>query len=85
MVKLSFPKKKYLCDAAVSPEAVKVELKKTFSETDAARLALSFKTVQEIDRMCNQDAKTGEYLDKLSVLKFEGVRGGERCPKTWCW
>jgi hypothetical protein len=27
-------------------------------ENEAARLALSFKTVQEMDRMCNQDAKT---------------------------
>ncbi|MCK4475892.1 MAG: hypothetical protein KAU16_04120 [Methanophagales archaeon] len=60
---------KYLCDAGVSPEAVKVELKKTFSEKDAARLALSFKTIQELDRMCNQDTKTEEYQDKLSVLK----------------
>ncbi|MCK4734257.1 MAG: PQQ-binding-like beta-propeller repeat protein, partial [Methanophagales archaeon] len=60
---------KYLCDTGVSPEAVKVELKKTFSEKDAARLALSFKTIQELDRMCNQDIKTEEYLDKLSVLK----------------
>jgi tetratricopeptide (TPR) repeat protein len=60
---------KYLCDTGVSPEAVKAELKKTFSEKDAARLALSFKTVQQIDRMCNQDAKTDEYLDKLSSLK----------------
>ena len=60
---------KYLCDAGVSPEAVKAELKKTFSGKDAARLALSFKTVQELDRMCNQDTKTEEYLDKLSVLK----------------
>jgi hypothetical protein len=60
---------KYLCDAGVSPDAIKAELKKTFSEIDAARLALSFKTVQEIDRMCNQDAKTEEYLDKLSTLK----------------
>ncbi|MGB7531431.1 MAG: RICIN domain-containing protein [Halobacteriota archaeon] len=60
---------KYLCDTGMSPEAVKAELKKTFSEKEAARLALSFKTVQEIDRMCNQDTKTEEYLDKLSVLK----------------
>ncbi len=60
---------KYLCDAGVSPDAVKAELKKTFSEKDAARLALSFKTVQELDRMCDQEAKTEEYLDKLSVLK----------------
>ncbi|MCK4735913.1 MAG: hypothetical protein KAT65_25890, partial [Methanophagales archaeon] len=60
---------KYLCDTGVSPEAVKTELKKTFTEKDAARLALSFKTVQEIDRLCNTDAKTEEYRDKLSVLK----------------
>lgn len=60
---------KYLCDTGVSPEAVKAELKKTFSEKDAARLALSFKTVQELDRMCNREAKTEEYLDKLLVLK----------------
>ena len=60
---------KYLCDTGVSPEAVKAELKKTFSEKEAARLALSFKTVQEMDRMCNRDTKTEEYLDKLSVLK----------------
>jgi len=60
---------KYLCDVGVSPEAVKAELKKTFSEKDAARLALSFKIVQEIDRLCNTGAKTEEYLDRLSVLR----------------
>jgi|GEM_PF-543421 len=60
---------KYLCDAGVSPEAVEVELKKTFSEKEAARLTLAFKTVQELDRMCDQDAKTAEYLDKLAALK----------------
>jgi len=60
---------KYLCDAGVSPEAVKAELKKTFSEKEAARLALSFKTIQELDRMCNQDTKTEEYHDTLLVLK----------------
>ena len=60
---------KYLCDTGVSPEAVKAELKKTFSEKEAARLALSFKTVQELDRMCDREAKTDEYLDKLLVLK----------------
>jgi len=60
---------KYLCDTGVSPEAVKAELKKTFSEKDAARLALSFKTVQQIDRMCDKEAKTEEYLDKLSSLQ----------------
>ena len=60
---------KYLCDTGVSAEAVKVELKKTFSEKEAARLALSFKTVQELDRMCDREAKTDEYMDKLLVLK----------------
>ena len=60
---------KYLCDTGVSPEAVKIELKKTFSEKDAARLALSFKIVQELDRMCDREAKTEEYLDKLSLLR----------------
>ena len=60
---------KYLCDAGVSPEAVKAELEKTFSRKEAAMLALSFKTVQELDRMCNLDTKTEEYLDKLLVLK----------------
>jgi len=60
---------KYLCDVGALPEAVKVELKKVFSEKDAARLALSFKIVQEIDRMCNTGAKTEEYLDRLSVLR----------------
>jgi len=60
---------KYLCDTDVSPEAVGVELKKTFSEKDAARLTLAFKTVREIDRMCNLNAKTEEYTDKLSSLK----------------
>ena len=44
-------------------------MKKTFSKRDAARRALSFKTVRELDRMCNQNAKTEEYRDKLSVLK----------------
>ena len=60
---------KYLCDTGVSPEAVKAELKKTFSEKNAAMLALSFKTVQELDRMCNHDAETEDYLDKLLTLK----------------
>jgi tetratricopeptide (TPR) repeat protein len=60
---------KYLCDADMPPEAVKAELKKTFSEKDLVRLALSFKTVQELDRMCNQDAKSEKFLDKLLALK----------------
>ena len=61
--------KRLLKEAGVTPEAVKAELKKTFSEKDAARLALSFKIVQEIDRMCDTGAKTEEYIDKLSVLR----------------
>jgi len=60
---------KYLCDTGMPPEAVKAELKKTFSEKDATRLALSFKTIQELDRMCDREAKTDEYRDKLLVLK----------------
>ena len=60
---------KYLCDAGVSSEAVKAELKKTFSEKDAARLALSFKIIQGRDRMSNLDAKTEEYQNKLLVLR----------------
>jgi outer membrane protein assembly factor BamB/thermostable 8-oxoguanine DNA glycosylase len=60
---------KYLCDVGVSPKAVGVELEKTFPKKDAARLALSFKTVQELERMCNHDAKTVEYIDKLLALK----------------
>ena len=60
---------KYLCDASMSPETVKLELKKIFSEKNAAMLTLAFKTVQELDRMCIQDAKTEDYLDRLFVLK----------------
>ncbi len=60
---------KYLCDTGMPPEAVKAELKKTLSEKEAAMLALSFKTLQEIDRMCNHDAKTEEYSDKILTLK----------------
>lgn len=37
----------------VSPEAVKAELKKTFSE----RCKISFKTVQELDRLCDQEGR----------------------------
>ena len=60
---------KYVCDVHMSPEAVGAELKKTFSKRDAARLTSAFKTVQEMDRMCNYDTKTEKYLDKLLVLK----------------
>ena len=61
---------KYLCDAGMSPEAVKVELKKTFSEKDAVRLTLAFKIIQEMERMCEiRAAKTEEFLEKLSLLK----------------
>ncbi len=60
---------KYLCDASMSPEAVGLELEKTISKRDAARLALAFKTLQELDRLCNQNAKTEEYQDKLFMVK----------------
>jgi len=60
---------KYLCDVHIPPEAIERELKKTHQDKGAARLTLAFKTVQELDRMCNQDARTEEYLDKLSLLK----------------
>ncbi|MCW3136787.1 MAG: hypothetical protein N2V77_07640 [Canidatus Methanoxibalbensis ujae] len=34
------------------------------------RLALAFKIIQEMDRMCERRAaKTGEFLEKLSLLK----------------
>jgi hypothetical protein len=36
---------------------------------DLVKLTESFRIVLTMDRMCNQDAKTEEYLDKLLVLK----------------
>jgi len=53
---------KYLCDAGVSAEAVKAELKKTFSEKDAARLANTFRVVQEIrSSYCNTGTTAKEW------------------------
>ena len=69
---------KYLCDARTDAEALRVELEKTYTKRDAARLALAFKIIQEMDRMCERSvAKTGEFLEKLSLLKdyTEGLSG----------
>ena len=69
---------KYLCDARTDAEALRVELEKTYTKRDAARLALAFKIIQEMDRMCERRvAKTGEFLEKLSLLKdyTEGLSG----------
>ena len=69
---------KYLCDARTDAEALRVELEKTYTKRDAARLALAFKIIQEMDRMCERKiAKTGEFLEKLSLLKdyTEGLSG----------
>lgn len=53
---------KYLCDAGVSAEAVKAKLKKTFSEKDAARLANTFRVVQEIrSSYCNTGTTAKEW------------------------
>ena len=62
---------KYLCDAGVSPEAVKAELKKTFSEKDAARLANTFRVVQEIrSSYCNTDTTAREINKEFDLLKI---------------
>lgn len=62
---------KYLCDTGVSPEAVKVELKKTFSEKDAARLANTFRIVQEIrSSYCNTNTKAREINKEFDLLKM---------------
>ncbi|UYZ39582.1 MAG: hypothetical protein N2V74_00755 [Candidatus Methanospirare jalkutatii] len=69
---------KYLCDARTDAEALRVELEKIYTKRDAARLALAFKIIQEMDRMCERSvAKTGEFLEKLSLLKdyTEGLSG----------
>lgn len=60
-----------LCDTGVSPEAVKAELKKTFSEKDAARLANTFRIVQEIrSSYCNTDTKAREINKEFDLLKM---------------
>jgi tetratricopeptide (TPR) repeat protein len=52
----------YLCDADVSHVAVNAELKKTFSEKDAARLANTFRVVQEIrSSYCNTGTTAKEW------------------------
>lgn len=62
---------KYLCDAGVSPEAVKVELKKAFSEKDAARLANTFRIVQEIrSSYCNTNTTAREINKEFDLLKM---------------
>jgi len=62
---------KYLCDAGVSPEAVKAELKKTFPEKDAARLANAFRIAQEIrSSYCNTNTKASEISKEFDILKM---------------
>jgi hypothetical protein len=62
---------KYLCDAWVSPEAVKAELKKIFSEKDAARLANSFRIVQDIRSIyCNTDTTAREINKEFDLLEM---------------
>lgn len=62
---------KYLCDAGVSPEAVKTELKKTFSEKDATRLANAFRIAQDIrNNYCNTDTTAREINKEFDVLKM---------------
>jgi DNA-binding beta-propeller fold protein YncE len=61
----------YLCDTGVSPEAVKMELKKTFSEKDAARLANTFRVVQEIrSGYCSTDTTAREINKEFDLLKM---------------
>ena len=62
---------KYLCDAGASPEAVKAELKKTFPEKDAVRLANAFRIAQEIrSSYCNTDTKASEISKEFDILKM---------------
>jgi hypothetical protein len=62
---------KYLCDTGVSPEAVKAELKKTFSEKEAARLANTFRIAQDIrSSYCNTDTKAKEINKEFDLLKM---------------
>ncbi|MCK4736268.1 MAG: hypothetical protein KAT65_27695, partial [Methanophagales archaeon] len=62
---------KYLCDTGVSPEAVKAELKKTFSGKDAARLANTFRISQEIrSSYCNTDTTAKEINKEFDLLKI---------------
>lgn len=62
---------KYLCDAGVSPEAVKAELKKAFSEKDATRLANAFRIAQDVrNNYCNTDTTAREINKEFDVLKM---------------
>ena len=62
---------KYWCDAGVSPEAVKAELKKTFSEKDAARIANTFRISQEIrSSYCSTDTTAKEINKEFDLLKM---------------
>ncbi len=62
---------KYLCDAGMSAEAVKAELKKTFSEKDAARLANTFRVVQEIrSSYCNTGTTAKGINKEFDLLKM---------------
>lgn len=45
------------------------QLEAKYGKEDWIRVLESFRIVLELDRMCNQDAKTEDYLDTLSVLK----------------
>ena len=72
---------KYLCDVNTIKIAIKenVNLANDYvssqlwdkypQKEDLVKLTESFRIVLTMDRMCNQDTKTEEYLDKLSVLK----------------
>ena len=72
---------KYLCDVNTIKIAIKenVNLANDYvssqlwdkypKKEDLVKLTESFRIVLTMDRMCNQDAKTEEYLDKLLVLK----------------
>ncbi|MCK4475886.1 MAG: hypothetical protein KAU16_04090 [Methanophagales archaeon] len=62
---------KYLCDTGVSSEAVKAELKKTFSEKDAARLANAFRIAQDIrNNYCTTDTTAREINKEFDLLKM---------------
>ncbi|KAF5435424.1 hypothetical protein C5S35_11080 [Candidatus Methanophagaceae archaeon] len=44
-------------------------LEAKYGKEDWIRVLESFRIVLELDRMCNRDAKTEDYRDKLSALK----------------
>jgi len=45
------------------------QLEAKYKKEDLIRILESFRIVLTMDRMCDQDSKTEEYLDKLSALK----------------